>query len=77
MDNKLGEAINKTIQAYNFDCRDEAQTEKREYIELADSTVRTMIKEEVNTQLPQILPQEISDIATLFIEKNVNESLEA
>nr|GEZ83010.1 hypothetical protein [Tanacetum cinerariifolium] len=47
--------------------QDEAQTEKREYIELVDSTVRTMIKEEVNTQLHQILPQAISDIATLFI----------
>nr|GEX34245.1 hypothetical protein [Tanacetum cinerariifolium] len=28
-----------------------------------------------NTQLPQILPQAISDVATLVIEKNVNESL--
>ncbi|GJY52613.1 hypothetical protein Tco_0443460 [Tanacetum coccineum] len=38
MDNKLGEAINKAIQAHNFDCREEAQAEKREYIELVDST---------------------------------------
>nr|GEW97967.1 hypothetical protein [Tanacetum cinerariifolium] len=28
MDKKLGEAINKAIQAYNFDCRKEAQAEK-------------------------------------------------
>ncbi|GJX19474.1 hypothetical protein Tco_0222151 [Tanacetum coccineum] len=63
MDNKLGEAINKAIQAHNFDCREEAQAEKKEYIELVDSTVRTIIKEEVNTQLPQILPQAISDAA--------------
>ncbi|GKA97836.1 hypothetical protein Tco_0825730 [Tanacetum coccineum] len=76
MDNKLGEAINKTIQAHNFDCIEEAQAEKREYIELVDSTVRSIIKEEVNTQLPQILPQAISDVATLVIEKNVTESLE-
>ncbi|GKC86418.1 hypothetical protein Tco_1142135, partial [Tanacetum coccineum] len=61
MDNKLGEAINKAIQAHNFDYREEAQAEKREYIELVDSTARTIIKEEVNTQLPQILPQAISD----------------
>ncbi|GJT83000.1 hypothetical protein Tco_1057342 [Tanacetum coccineum] len=77
MDNKLGEAINKAIQAHNFDCREEAQAEKMEYIELVDSTVRTIIKEEVNTQLPQILPQAISDVATPVIEKNVTESLEA
>ncbi|GJX60761.1 hypothetical protein Tco_0292151 [Tanacetum coccineum] len=35
MDNKLGEAINKAIQAHNFDCREESQAEKREYIELS------------------------------------------
>nr|GEW36380.1 hypothetical protein [Tanacetum cinerariifolium] len=38
MDNKLREEINKAIQAHNFDCRVEAQAEKREYIELVDST---------------------------------------
>nr|GEV55549.1 retrovirus-related Pol polyprotein from transposon TNT 1-94 [Tanacetum cinerariifolium] len=38
MDNKLGEAINKAIQAHNFDCREEAQAKKKEYIELIDST---------------------------------------
>ncbi|GJT47952.1 hypothetical protein Tco_0974109 [Tanacetum coccineum] len=38
--------------------------------------VRTIIKEEVNAQLPQILPQAISDVATPVIEKNVIESLE-
>nr|GEU43608.1 retrovirus-related Pol polyprotein from transposon TNT 1-94 [Tanacetum cinerariifolium] len=37
MDNKLREAINKAIQAHNFDCREEAQAEKRKYIELVDS----------------------------------------
>ncbi|GJT63020.1 hypothetical protein Tco_1006553 [Tanacetum coccineum] len=76
IDTKLGEAINKAIQAHNFDCKEEAQAEKREYIELVDLTVRTIIKEEVNAQLPQILPQAISDVATLVIEKNVIVSLE-
>nr|GFB44097.1 hypothetical protein [Tanacetum cinerariifolium] len=77
IDKKLVEAINKAIQAHIFDCKEEAQAEKREYIELVDSAVRTFIKEEVNTQLPQILPQAILDVATPVIEKNVNESLEA
>nr|GEZ73207.1 hypothetical protein [Tanacetum cinerariifolium] len=75
-DNKLGEAINKAIQAHNFDCRKETQAEKRKYIELVDSIVRTIIKVEVNDQLPQILPQMISDVATPIIEKNVTGSLE-
>nr|GFA29505.1 hypothetical protein [Tanacetum cinerariifolium] len=76
MDTKLGEAINKAIQAHNFNCKEEAQAKKKEYIKLVDSTVKTIIKEEVNTQLPQILPQAISYVATLVIEKNVTESLE-
>ncbi|GKG14857.1 hypothetical protein Tco_0354457, partial [Tanacetum coccineum] len=77
MDNKLREAINKAIQAHNFDCREEAQAEKMEYIKLIDSTVRTIIKEEVNTQLTMILPQAISDVTTPVIKKNATESLEA
>ncbi|GJS25383.1 hypothetical protein Tco_0454015 [Tanacetum coccineum] len=35
------------------------------------------MKEEVKTQLPQILPKAVSDFATLVIEQNVTESLEA
>ncbi|GJZ99808.1 hypothetical protein Tco_0672359 [Tanacetum coccineum] len=75
--NKLREAIQKAIQSHNLDYKEEAQAEKRDYIELIDITVRVVIKEEVNTQLPQILPQVVSDFATPMIEKNVSESLEA
>ncbi|GKD99220.1 hypothetical protein Tco_1387204 [Tanacetum coccineum] len=39
--------------------------------------MRALIKEEVNTQLPQILPQAVSDFANHVIEKNVTESVEA
>ncbi|GJX80765.1 hypothetical protein Tco_0328914 [Tanacetum coccineum] len=39
--------------------------------------MRTIIKEEVTTQLPQIPPQVVLDFATHVIEKNVIESLEA
>nr|GEV53612.1 copia protein [Tanacetum cinerariifolium] len=77
MDNKLGEAIYKDIQAHNLDCREVAHADKREYIKLVDLMVRTIIKEEINTQLPQILPQAFSDVATLIIEKNVTASLKA
>nr|GEZ56331.1 hypothetical protein [Tanacetum cinerariifolium] len=38
--------------------------------------MRTIIKKEVNAQLPQTLPQAISNVATLVIKKNVTESLE-
>ncbi|GJY82677.1 hypothetical protein Tco_0496053 [Tanacetum coccineum] len=77
IDNKLREAIQKAIVAHNLDCREEAQAEKRDYIELVNTSMRTILKEEVNTQLPQILPQAVLDFATLVIEKNVTESLEA
>ncbi|GKD83816.1 hypothetical protein Tco_1350655, partial [Tanacetum coccineum] len=73
MDNKLGKAINKAIQAHNLDCRQEAQDEKNAYIELVDTSMRALIKEEVNTQLPHILPQVVTDFANPVTEKNVTE----
>ncbi|GKF06604.1 hypothetical protein Tco_0037272, partial [Tanacetum coccineum] len=48
--------------------------EKNEYIGLVDISMRTIIKEEVTTQLHQILPQAVSNFVTLVIEKNVAES---
>ncbi|GJR19674.1 hypothetical protein Tco_0968201 [Tanacetum coccineum] len=77
IDNKLGEAIQKVILAHNLDSREEAQVEKRDYIELVDTLIRAILKEEVNTQIPQIPPQAVLDFATPVIEKNVTESLEA
>ncbi|GJT83609.1 hypothetical protein Tco_1057951 [Tanacetum coccineum] len=75
--NKLGEAIQKSIKSHTAECREEALADKREYIDLIDTSVRAIIKEEVKTQLPQILPQAVSDFATAVIERNVTESLEA
>nr|GFA41608.1 hypothetical protein [Tanacetum cinerariifolium] len=43
IDNKLGEAINKDIQAHNLDCRKEAQDEKNDYIELVDTSMRAIV----------------------------------
>ncbi|GJV23807.1 hypothetical protein Tco_1376502 [Tanacetum coccineum] len=74
--NKLGEVIHKAIQSHNEECREEAQAEKHEYIDLVDMSVRTIIRDEVKTQLPQILPKAVSDFATPVIERNVTESLE-
>ncbi|GJS59023.1 hypothetical protein Tco_0653807 [Tanacetum coccineum] len=76
IDNKLGETINKVIQAHNLDSRQEPHDGKNEYIGLVDTSMRTIIKEEVTTQLPRILPQVVYDFATPVIEKNVAESLE-
>ncbi|GJZ23704.1 retrovirus-related pol polyprotein from transposon TNT 1-94 [Tanacetum coccineum] len=77
MDNKLEEAINNAILAHNLDCRQEAQDEKNAYIKLVDTSMRALIKEEVNTQLPQIPPQAVSDFANPVIWENVTELVEA
>ncbi|GKC96934.1 hypothetical protein Tco_1162376, partial [Tanacetum coccineum] len=42
---------------------EEALADKREYIDLIDTSVRAIIKEEFKTQLPHILPQAVSDFA--------------
>nr|GEZ93217.1 hypothetical protein [Tanacetum cinerariifolium] len=77
MDSKLGEAIHKTIQSHNAECRKESQAKKQEYIDNVDSTVRTITIEEVKTQLSKILPKVISAFATPVIEINFTKSLEA
>ncbi|GJT67621.1 retrovirus-related pol polyprotein from transposon TNT 1-94 [Tanacetum coccineum] len=52
----------------------DSQDEKNAYIELVDMSMRALIKEEVNSQLPHILPQPVSDFETPVIEKNVTEA---
>ncbi|GKC93072.1 hypothetical protein Tco_1158514, partial [Tanacetum coccineum] len=76
VNNNLGEDIHKAIQSHNAECREEAKAKKHEYIHLVDTSVRTIIREEFKTQLPQILPKAVSDFATTVIERNVTESLE-
>ncbi|GJZ77773.1 hypothetical protein Tco_0642445 [Tanacetum coccineum] len=48
IDNKLREAIQKAILKHNLDCREEAQAEKRDYIELINTLMRNILKEEKN-----------------------------
>ncbi|GJV70059.1 hypothetical protein Tco_1485568 [Tanacetum coccineum] len=61
----------------------ESHDDKPEHQDLTSSNMKTVgwigraiIKEDVNNQLPQILPTAISNFATPMIEKNVTESLE-
>ncbi|GJT27156.1 hypothetical protein Tco_0907431 [Tanacetum coccineum] len=53
-----------------------AQAEKEKYIDIIEKSVKEIIKDEVKSQLPQILPKEISDFATPVIQSTINESLE-
>ncbi|GKC90876.1 hypothetical protein Tco_1151525 [Tanacetum coccineum] len=77
IDNKLGEAIKKAIQSHTAECREEALADKREYIDLINTLVRTIIRKEVKTQLPLILPKAVSDFVTPMIKGNVIDLLEA
>nr|GEZ90463.1 hypothetical protein [Tanacetum cinerariifolium] len=78
---ELYKDVNVNLRNKDADMTDASQEKKlklkKDYIELVDSTVRSIIKEEVNIQLPQILPQAISDVATPVIEKNVIKSLKS
>nr|GEV68458.1 hypothetical protein [Tanacetum cinerariifolium] len=56
--------------------QEEALTDRREYIDLIDTSVRAVIKKEVNSQLPHIRPQAVLEFATFMIEQNITESLE-
>ncbi|GKC37427.1 hypothetical protein Tco_1049811 [Tanacetum coccineum] len=46
------------------------------YIDVVEKSVKDIIKDEVKSQLPQILPNEVSDFATPVIQSTINESLE-
>ncbi|GJZ23089.1 hypothetical protein Tco_0560548 [Tanacetum coccineum] len=68
--------FNKRVTNLEKDLSEMKQDENNEYIGLVDTSMRTIIKKEVTTQLPQILPQAVSNFATPVIEKNVAESIE-
>ncbi|GJV76904.1 hypothetical protein Tco_1508488, partial [Tanacetum coccineum] len=53
-----------------------AQEEKDRYIDLVEKYIKDIIKDEVKSQLLQILPKEVSDFATPVIQSAINESLE-
>ncbi|GJR50179.1 hypothetical protein Tco_1400700, partial [Tanacetum coccineum] len=67
IDNKLREAIKKAIQAHNLDCRQEAQDEKNAYIELADTSMRAIIKEESTYEAATSLSE--FELTKIFIDK--------
>nr|GEU48975.1 hypothetical protein [Tanacetum cinerariifolium] len=56
-----------------FEKKDQAGKEK--YINIIKKSVKEIIKDEVKSQLPQILPNEIFDFATHVIQSTINESL--
>ncbi|GKA24632.1 hypothetical protein Tco_0710665 [Tanacetum coccineum] len=72
---RLEESIQKAFQSYTVEFEKKAQAEKKRYIDLIDKSVKDIINNEVKTQLPQILPKEVSDFATPVIQSTISESL--
>ncbi|GJZ65068.1 hypothetical protein Tco_0621764 [Tanacetum coccineum] len=66
----------KTIKSYTTEFEKKAKDKKKRYIDLIEKSVKEIMKDEVNTQLPHILPKEISDFATPVIQSTITESLE-
>ncbi|GJS12549.1 hypothetical protein Tco_0407021 [Tanacetum coccineum] len=76
LEKELSQLKQKAFRSYTAEFEKKAQDEKKRYINLIEKSVKEIIKDKFNTQLPQILPKEISDFATPVIQSTITESLE-
>ncbi|GJU30986.1 hypothetical protein Tco_1174575 [Tanacetum coccineum] len=72
----LEQELSQVKQSYTTKFEKKAQAEKDKYIDIIEKLVKEIIKDEVKSQLPQILSKKISDFATPVIQSTINESLE-
>ncbi|GKB22971.1 hypothetical protein Tco_0862372 [Tanacetum coccineum] len=75
MNTRIGIATQTALQSYTSEFEKKGQAEKEKYIDIIKKSMKKIIKDEVKSQLPQILPKDISDFATLVIQSTINESL--
>ncbi|GJW35129.1 hypothetical protein Tco_0058049 [Tanacetum coccineum] len=73
---RIGFATQMALQSYTTEFEKKAQEEKDRYINLVEKSIKDIIKDEVKSQLPQILPKEVSDFSTPVIQSAINESLD-
>ncbi|GKB97415.1 hypothetical protein Tco_0983552 [Tanacetum coccineum] len=73
---RLKDPIKKAFRSYIAEFEKKAKGENKRYIDLIKKSVKYIIKYEVKSQLPQILPKEVSDYATPMIQSTIIESLE-
>ncbi|GJT86226.1 retrovirus-related pol polyprotein from transposon TNT 1-94, partial [Tanacetum coccineum] len=66
----------KMIKSYTTKFEKKAKDERKRYIDLVEKSVKEIIKDEVKSQLLEILPKEVSDYATPVIQSTITESLE-
>ncbi|GJZ02865.1 hypothetical protein Tco_0520826 [Tanacetum coccineum] len=70
---RLGYAAQTALQSYMKEFEKKAQAKKETYINLIEKSIKDIIKDEVNSHFPQILPKEVYDFATL-LDKDLFES---
>ncbi|GJU31269.1 hypothetical protein Tco_1174858 [Tanacetum coccineum] len=73
---RLEDSIQKAFRSYTTEFEKKSQGEKKRYIDPVEKSVKDIIKDEVKSQLPQIIPKEVSDYATPVIQSTITESLE-
>ncbi|GJY38554.1 hypothetical protein Tco_0424918 [Tanacetum coccineum] len=73
---RLEDSIKKAFRSYIAEFEKKAKDERNRYIYLVEKSVKEIIKDEVTSQLPQILPKEVSDYATPVTQSTITESLE-
>ncbi|GJX55326.1 retrovirus-related pol polyprotein from transposon TNT 1-94 [Tanacetum coccineum] len=73
---RIGYTTRTTLESYTKDFEKKAQEERKLYIDVVEKSVKDIIKDEVKSLLPQILPKEVSDFATPMIQSTITESLE-
>ncbi|GJT38064.1 hypothetical protein Tco_0937929 [Tanacetum coccineum] len=69
---RLEDFIKKSFRSYTTEFKKKVKDERKIYIDLVEKSVKDIIKDEVKSQLPQILPKEVSDYATPVIQSLEN-----
>ncbi|GJS70890.1 hypothetical protein Tco_0703731, partial [Tanacetum coccineum] len=73
---RIGFATQTALQSYTAEFEKKLLEEQDRYFDVIEKSIKGIIKDEVQSQLPQILSKEVSDFATLVIQKTIAESLE-
>ncbi|GJY56682.1 hypothetical protein Tco_0455797 [Tanacetum coccineum] len=73
---RLCDSIQEAFRLYTAELEKKAQAERKRYIDLVENSVKDIIKNKVKSQLPQILPKEVSKFSTPVIQSTISESLE-
>nr|GEW77447.1 hypothetical protein [Tanacetum cinerariifolium] len=73
---RLEDSIKMSFRSYTVKFEKKAKDERKRYIDLVEKTVKKIIKDEVKSQLLEILPKEVSDYATPVIQSTITKSLE-